>query len=202
MSNSYKEELLQLTHEENWSPIILRTTPDILTKILSYEECMSLAYDLFFKNLRDDDIQDFAVRLFFSIRDTYASDWSRDWKNDAFLGQLCGLTWRYDERYECYKKAYDKLRDPPDSLLLLLAECNSAPGTPSISDGESETYLKRAIAKKLTYEAAIWMRGLARSKNDQEQEKYWDKLSKELEEKNIHTETIMPDILQNKPSTK
>lgn len=198
MNESEKDELLKLIHQKNWSNITKNFSIENLTKTLDFKECMSLAYDLFFKNFHDDDTQDFAVRLFFLIKDNYQFNWDNDWKNDAFLGQLCGLTWRYDERYESYKKAYDKLTDPPDSLLLLMAECNSAPGVPSISDQESEQFLKKAVEKKITYEVAIMLRGLYRSKNEIALENYWNKMCEELDRKNIHTDTIKPDILADK----
>lgn len=169
-----------------------------LVATLDYSECMSLAYDLFFENPENSDFQDFSIKLFFVIRDHFAKKWDTDWKNDAFLGQLCGLTWRYDESYECYKKAYDKLKDPPDFLLLLLSGCNSAPGIPPISDGESEMFLKGALAKKVTYEAAVQMKGLSRIKKNSEQENYWDEMCKELKERNIHTDILIPDVLHSK----
>lgn len=198
MSDLTKEELSKLIHEENWSSITKKNSPESLVEIFDYQECMALAYHLFFKNFRDDHIPEFAVQLLFSIRDKYITEWNNDWKNDVFLGQLCGLTWRYNEEYVCHKRAYNKLKDPPDSLLLLLAGCSGAPGTPPISDQESEIYLKRAIEKKITYESAVMMRGLSRDKNDQKQEKYWDTMCQELKKNNIHTDPIIPNVLKDK----
>ncbi len=198
MNEFEREELLKEMREENWLDITKKFDIKKVTKVLEFKECMSLAYDLFFKNFYDDDIQDFAVRLFFLIRDEYQSNWNDDWKNNVLLGELCGLTWRYNERYECYKTAYEQVVDPSDALLLLLAGCNSTPGIPPISDKEAEEFLKKAIEKKVTYESAIMMRGLYRNKNEKKLENYWDKMCTELKEKNIHTETIKPDILSYK----
>lgn len=186
-----EKNLTDLISHAKWSIITNEFSLADICLSLNFKDSMALAYDLFFKNHYDDEIQDFGVRLFFSIRENYP-EWNIDWKNDAFLGKLCSITWRYDEMYECYKRAYDKLTDPPDSLLLLLASCNSAPGTPPISDEEAEKYLKRAIDKKLTYEAALKMRGVTK---DPMQKNYWDLVMTDLENNNIHTETIIPDIL-------
>jgi hypothetical protein len=54
------------------------------------------------------------------------------------MDPLCEMSWLYDECYLCYKRAYDKLSTPPTELLLLLSDCDSAPGTPPITDEESE----------------------------------------------------------------
>jgi hypothetical protein len=139
-------------------------------------------------------MREFSVKLFFFISSKYPLEWNQDWKNDVFLGQLCELTWRYDERYECYKRAYDRLADPPDSLLLLLAGCNSAPGTPPLNDQEAEKYLNQALKKRATYEAAIMMRNVVRHKNDQTEVERWNRLCGELKLKNVHVESIIPDI--------
>jgi hypothetical protein len=191
-----REELLNLIKDRKSKEIKDISFDDLLA--LGYRECMFLAYDLFAKNLHDSELQEFAAELFFRIRDQFPTEWDMDWKNDAYLGQVCGLTWRYDESYECYKRAYDKLSDPPDVLLLLLASCNSAPGKPPINDDESEFFLKRALAKNVTYEGAINMRGLARNKKDPELEKYWNKKCHDLEKANVHTEVLVPDIFREK----
>lgn len=149
----------------------------------------------FFENPFDDEIQNYAVTLFFSIRQTYLCEWDSDWKNDAFLGKLCGLTWRYDDEYDCYKRALNKTQDAPESLLLLLAGCHNTPdGTMNISDAETEHFLRQAIQKKQTSEAALLMRTLYRKKGDTLQETYWDKAYHELSKKNIHTDEIVPQI--------
>ena len=106
------------------------------------------------------------------------------------------MLWLYDERYLCYKRAYDKLKDPPAELLLLLSNCNSVPGIPPITREEAESYLKKALEKKLTCELAIKMRGLYRQKNNQSQEEYWNQIYKKLEKENVHSNQIIPDILK------
>lgn len=190
-----KEKILTMISEGKWACLASMFSVSNICHVLSYKECMALAYDLFFKNLYNDGLQDFAIKLFVAVSKDYPAEWDGDWKNDVFLGKLCSITWKYDEMYKSYKKAYDRLIDPPDSLLLLLASCNSTPGTPPISNQESERYLKRAIQKKITYEAAIMMRGLAIDKIAKDQEEYWSHMCEELEKQNIHTETIIPDVL-------
>lgn len=191
-----KNRLKHLSDTKQWDLLINEFSVDEVCRLLDYKESMALAYDLFSKNFMSFDSQDFAVRLLFAIKKMHFHEWDLDWKNDVFLANLCSLTYREEAIYQLYKGAYNSLIDPPDSLLLLLAACNSMPpGIPEISDEESEAYLKRAIAKKITFEGAIRMRALARKKNDKEQENYWDYMMSELKNKNIHTEAIIPDVL-------
>lgn len=98
--------------------------------------------------MQDDTTQQFALNLAFEIKNIFKTEWENDWENDVFLGDLCSILWLYEEQYICCKRAYDKLTDPPAALLLLLAGCHSAPGTPPITEEESESYLKKAIEKK------------------------------------------------------
>ena len=109
------------------------------------------------------------------------------------------------ERYVCYKKAYDKLDDPPAELLFLLSDCNSAPGTPPITDQEADLYLKKSIEKKVTSESAFTMRNIYRLKEnklqeDKLQEEYWDQVYRKLENENIHFDQLIPDVLKTPPT--
>lgn len=137
------QEIHKIVAEQAWNLLISRFSPAEICHSLSFEETMRFANDLFYKNMQDHEIQTYAVALAYAIRDQFQDQWNLDWKNDVFLGYLCSMIWRYDEEYECYKRAYDKLSDPSDILLLLLAGCNKAPGKPPITQQESEFYLKR-----------------------------------------------------------
>ena len=188
----------EIISHRNWDLLILNCNPKDVSKISSYPNAMRVLDELLRYNPYDDDFREFAVNLAFAIRKNHRDLWDLDWKNDIFLGSLCCLTWRYNERYKAYKRAYDKLKDPPDSLLLLLAGCNSAPGTPPISDQESEKYLRRAVEKKITYESALRMRALYRENDDKINEDYWNEMCEDLKKRNIHTDRIVPDIFQKR----
>ena len=151
---------------------------------------------LFYDDFQDNEKQQYALKLIFEIKDYFNKDWESDWKNDVFLGGLCEMLWLYDERYLCYKRVYDKLNDPPAELLLLLSNCNSAPGIPPITEEESEFYLRKALDKKLTCEVALAMRSFYNLKKDKLQEEYWDQMYKKLENENVHSEQLIPDVLK------
>lgn len=158
---------------------------------------MHVVEHLFYDDIQDDENQQFALHLALEIKEHFKENWEEDWKNDVFLGNLYEMLCLYDERYFYYKRAYDKLNDPPTELLLFLSNCNNAPGIPPITDEESEFYLKKALETKLTYEVALAMRSFYKLKEDKSQEEYWDQVSKKLKEENIHSDQIIPDILQS-----
>lgn len=183
--------------QKDWHLLIERYSPKEICEVLNFSEAMHLANNLFYDNMQDDLIQQFALNLSFEIKSQFVDQWEEDWKNDVLLGHLCSILWRYEEQYIFYKKAYDKLIDPPDSLLLLLADCNSTPGLHLIDDQTAQEYLIRAIEKKMTYQAALKMRALYRHREDQKMEDQWNEIYQDLKFRNISTQTIIPDILHD-----
>lgn len=181
---------------KRWDLLVKNYSAKEICSELTFQEAMFLVNDIFYSDLQDDELQQFALKLIFEIKNYFKDQWEADWKNDVFLGRLCAVLWRYEEEYIYYKSAYDKLSDPPESLLLLLAGCDS-PETASISQEESENYVTRAIKKKVTYEAALIMKSLCRHKADPQTEEYWDKMCNELKQKNIHTDAIVPEIFRD-----
>lgn len=179
---------------KNWESIILNYSIKDVCRSLNFGEAMQVVKHLFYDDIQDDEKQQYALKLAFEIKDIFKKEWENDWKNDVFLGGLCVMLWLYDERYFCYKKAFDKLEDPPSELLLLLSDCNSAPGIPPITDEESEFYLRKAAEKKLTCEVALAMKTFSRFKKDHMQEDYWDRMYNKLKKENIHSQQIIPDV--------
>ncbi|WP_154017894.1 hypothetical protein [Candidatus Protochlamydia phocaeensis] len=101
---------------------------------------------------------------------------------------------KYDERYEAYKRAYEKAPPPqPSSLLISLAGCYLLPKPPITLD-EAENLAKKALEKELSIEGVVLLRGIYAEKKDQAKFDYWDKVLKEVEEQNIHTQDAWPDF--------
>lgn len=190
-------QIREFISQKKWNLLVANHSVKDVCLTLNFNEAMRLTEELFYDNMQDDAIQQFALSLALEIKKHFKNQWEEDWKNDIFLGNLCSILWLYGEQYICYKRAYDKLKDPPDSLLLLLAGCNFAPEVPPISEQKSEEYLMKALEKKVTSEAALMMRSLYRDKANHKMEEHWDKMYKELEQKNIHTEAIIPDALRD-----
>lgn len=189
-----KTSIKRLISQKNWDPLIVKYSPDELCKILNFSEAMGLVNHLIYDDFRNDDRQQYALKLLHQVKESFSTKWEKDWKNDVFMGDLCCHLYLYDERYFYYKRAYDKLTDPPAELLLCLSRCNSAPGVPPITDQEAEGYLRRSIEKKITYESALSMRSLYRN-GDSDQYKYWDEVYQDLQKKGVHSEYMIPDVL-------
>ena len=185
---------------KQWQQLIDEHTPQSAAQCLSFEEAMSVAYDMFFENFLDSPkIRDFALNLFFAIRKHYIQNWDKDWKNDIFLADLCRIGYKYDECYHCCMRAYKKFNDPPSAILLALAGCYNVP-KPLVSIDEVELWLQQAIQKELSYEAALQLKGIYLDKEDQAQIDHWTKIADEAERNNIHTASCTPDIFKDKPT--
>lgn len=188
-------KIYEFASQKDWSSLITNYSVKDVCTSFNFNEAMQLAEHLFYDDIQDDANQQFALKLVLEIKNNFKSQWKNDWKNEIFLGDLCDMLWLYDERYLCYKRAYDSLSNPPAELLLLLSGCNSAPGTPPITDDESEFYLREAMKKKVTCEGALMMRYLCERIGNKSQEKYWDQTYKKLKKENAHVDQIIPDVL-------
>lgn len=188
--------LFPLIFNKNWTLLTEHHSPREVCLLLNFTEAMWLTKHLFYDDISNDSNQQFALKLALEIKDHFKNDWDKDWKNDVFLGDLCSLLWLYDQQYFYYKKAYDRLKDPPVALLLLLANCYNAPNPPPISKEEAESYLKKSIEKKITFESALMMRTFYENKGEEERVKYWDRMYKKLKDENIHADFIVPDVLK------
>ena len=189
-------EIQELIYQQKLYSVISNYSLKDVCKSLSFSEAMHLVEHLFYDDIRDDEKQKYALRLAFEIRDHFKEDWDRDWKNEVFLGVLCEMLCLYNERYLCFKRAYDKLENPPAELLLRLSGCNSTPDNPPITDEESEFYLKKAMEKRITFEAAFKMKILCLRKGDKSQAEHWDQQSKKLKEVKVFSDQLIPDVLK------
>ena len=66
---------------------------------------------------------------------------------------------KYDERYESYKRAFEKTAAPPPSLLISLASCYLSP-TPLLTLDEAENLAIKALEKELSIEGVTLIRGI------------------------------------------
>ncbi len=186
-------KIKELVFQKDWGELIKNYLPQEICLSLSYNNAMWLTKHLFYDDRSNDENQQFALKLAVEIRKHFIGKWEEDWKNDIFLGDLYSILWLYDEQYDCYKRAYDKLADPPAALLLLLAGCQNAPDPP-ITEEEAESYLRKSAEKKITFETALMMRTLYERKGNPFQVKYWDQIYRKLEQRNIHADLLIPDI--------
>lgn len=196
MGDSTMNPIIKTVFQKDWEALILNYRVKDVCSALNFDEVMRVVKHLFYDDIQDDTKQQYALNLAFEVKEQFKKDWEADWKNDVFLGDLCEMLWRYDDRYVCYKRAYDKLQDPPAELLLLLSNCNSSPGKPPITKEESELYLEKALKKKVTCESALRMRSLYRQKKDKLQEEYWDQMYQKLEKEKVYLDQLIPDVFK------
>lgn len=175
--------------------IVRQYTPKVLADNLSFDEGRILAYKLSCNEELDNDLRYYATELLQELRQIYPNEWSADWKNDVFLGDACYLTMKEEERYEAYKRAYEKARPPPPSLLLSLAGCYHS-CKPTITVDEAEKLVLSALEQEMSLRGIVLLRGIYARKNDQVKFDYWDKIFREVEQKNLHSkDDTWPDIL-------
>ncbi len=185
--------ILNLIHKNDWYTLVKDYNPKTLAQLLPFKEARSLAHKMLFNEKRDDTISVFATELLQEIRQIHSEEWLIDWKNDVFLGDACYMSMMYDEQYEAYKRAFEKTSCPPPSLLISLGGCYLSPESP-ITLNEAEILAKKALDSEMSIEGVVLLRGIYAEKEDQVNFDYWDKVFKEVEIKNIHTQNAWPDF--------
>ncbi len=169
---------------------------DAITRILSFKEGIILAYKMLYNDKWDEDIQNFAVNLLYGIREKYKEEWDSSWTFDAFLGNACNITLRYDERYAAYKRASEKVSPISPSLMVLLAQCYISPGIPPITREEAENLLRESLKQEVTVEGVFLLKRICERKNDSQEVAYLEKVLEEAENKNLHIHDIQPSFLK------
>ncbi len=174
-----------LFHKNLWKDIsTLHTSEDIVSK-LSFKQAMLVAYKLLYNDEWDENLQEFAVQLVYALRKKHPSEWESDWRYDAFLGDACNITLKYDERYEAYKNAVKKCPKPLPELLIKLAQFCYSPGSPPISYEDSIELLKQSIMDHPYKQAASLLKAIYSSKKDFQNECYWAEMHDRIKDENL-----------------
>ena len=196
MKTNDKESIKQIFIQGSWKPLLeSKIDPSDIVSLFNFKDCMHFIPPLLGAKWEDDTLKKYAIKFMRKIKDHFKKEWDADWKNDAYLGVWCSYLFMWDESYQLFKKAYDNLDDPPASLLLRLAQCASAPGTPPIDFLEEERLSKAALEKELTADTAMRMHALSFRKQDLEQKAYWKQMWDKLEADGIYSDPIIPDAI-------
>ena len=164
--------------------LALQFRPYELVNVLPFQDAMRFTNRLLAIDPSYDPLRQYAIELLYAIQKHYPSEWNTSWQHDAYLGDLCAFAYRYNEKYEAYRQAMTKVSPTPPELLVAFARCNSAPGTPPVSENESLKILIE-VARKKPYKDVVRMivKGCyERFNNHPEELRYWEDLYKHLEE--------------------
>lgn len=172
-----------LFDQKKWEDIAMYP-PEEIIKNLGFMNGMLVAYKLLYNEDWNEDLQEFAVKLLFNIKEKYSHEWDLNWRFDALLGLACDITLKYEERFEAYKRACEKAVKPPPELLIELARCCYCPGKPPISYEKSIELLKQSIMEHPYKQAASLLKGIYASKKDAENEEYWSKKMEQIKDEN------------------
>ncbi len=174
-----------LIRHKYWQKLATHFEPQTTARSLPFREGIVTAYKMLFNSEHDDDIRDYAVRLLFAIRDIYNEEWESDLGYDVLLGDACSLTWRYDEKYAAFKRAYDRADPKTPYLLFSLAGCYITPDLPFVTIEQAEAFVKKALEQELSIQAVVLIRGICQTKGDQKGLDYWDEVLEEVEKKQL-----------------
>jgi hypothetical protein len=191
-----KEDISELFKQKNWKEFIYYT-PSKIVRALSYEEAFMTSYYTFSYDFKNESLQNHSMKILFAIREIYPDRWNEDWKNEVFLGDLCVFNRQYDERYDAYLRAYNKVSHPTANLLIHLASCRSCPGVPPVSEEEAKHLLHEAFKLEKSYEAAHALYWLYKDKENSQEAIYWKGVADEAQQNGWQTAEIVPDIIKS-----
>lgn len=179
-----KIPLSELFKNRKLDEILSGYSVEEVIKELDFKDAIKLAWRMLFDDYSNYEQSEFGVNLLFALKEHNPSLWNSDWRYDALLGIACGSHYKYDERYEAFKRAYDKAEkiegDYHPGLLISLASCHDAPGPPRISEDDAIDLVKRAMEQKIYLDGAWELSSLYHTKGDMENHKKWKEIALNL----------------------
>lgn len=193
------EKLSDLINNHNWYQIITKYKPEEVVKELDLQKGIILAYRMLYNREFDEEVQNYAVMLIYEIRKNYSQEWDADWRYDAFLGEACDLTLKYEERFDAYYRASKKTNLNSPSLLVMLAHCYISPGIPPISQKKAEELLLQSLNVEKTIEGVSLIKRIYEQKGDEDKVAYWNRILNDVTKTNARVHDLQPKFLKNIP---
>lgn len=188
-------EIQKAIHSKHWDEILLVCRSEKVPSQVSFADGLRIAYNLLHVHICNDLFREYAVDVLEGLRAMYPDKWNTSWQHDALLGFACNACNKYKERYEAYKRAFDKVSTPPPGLLIELARCYDCPGTPPISYEQAIEWATRAIKSYPYIDGIKLLYRLYFLKNDP-QAMYWYTLWKNMKrEDRVHSPSTAPQFL-------
>lgn len=165
-------------------------SPSVLVDKLGFNNSLSTAYDMLCNEEWDESLQEYATEILEELRKKYPLEWNISWKYDAFLGYAYHITLKYDERYEAYNRAFNKIQPPPPQLLIAMARCCIAPGKPPLTEEEAILLIKEAIKDTLYVEGIELLRGLYKSMGNTKEQQRWERVLENIKDTGTHLPSL------------
>lgn len=164
--------------------------PSELVKQFGFENSLILSKQMLMNEKWDESLQAYAAKLLEEIRKSYPKEWNASWKYDAFLGYAYHILLKYDERYAAYKNALEKIQSPPPELLIAMARCCIAPGTPPLSDEEAISLSKQAIQNVPYVEGIELLIRLYKSAGNVKEQQHWVNVLEKMGKDVLHLPSL------------
>lgn len=164
--------------------------PSDLVNMLEFNSSLNMALNMLNNEEWEESLQKYATEILEAMRNKYPEKWNSSWRFDALLGYAYDIILNYDERYIAYKRALDKTTSAPPQLLIAIARCCIAPGTPPVSEDEAILFAKEAIQVTPYIEAIGLLRGLYKAKGNIEKQKYYETILNKISENGSHLPTL------------
>lgn len=173
---------------------INKYSPHELLTSLSFEEAISTAYNMLYNDEWDESLQEYAANLLEELRKKYPREWNTNWKYDTLLENAYNIIFKHDDRYEAYKRAFDKVHPVPPELLVAIAECCIAPGKPPITREEAISLIKQAMQQTLYIEGVELLIGIYKSLGDTKEQRQWEDILESIKEHGEHLPSLNPAV--------
>jgi tetratricopeptide (TPR) repeat protein len=189
-----QQHIYFLFKSKNFIELINSHSIKEIVQVLSFDDALKLAYNLLYNEKWDENLQEYAIKLLYEIRNIHQNRWNASWEHDALLGLACYIRYKHEERYEAYKKAFDKAENPPPRLLIELARCCICPGRPPISYDEAINLIMNALKEAPYTDGISLLCNIYSLKDDKVKEIYWNNILKKID-KNLNSPSIEPKFL-------
>lgn len=179
-----------------WKGLVQLYPPIELVQLLSFKDALCAAYRMLCNEDWDEDLQEYAISFLYEIRRAYTKEWNSSWQYDALIGYACDIRYRHEERYEAYKRAFDRAVDPPPGLLIEFARCSICPGPPPIPYDQAIGLVMRALQRGPYADGIGLLCNLYSFKWDTQMEEYWRKIL-EKSDHDFRSPSLIPQFIEN-----
>jgi hypothetical protein len=191
-----KIDITEYLTASSWRRLVQLYTPSKLAQLLSFKDALCAAYRMLCNEDWDEDLQEYAISFLYEIRRVYSNEWDSCWQYDALIGYACTIRYRHEERYEAYKRAFDRAVEPPPGLLIEFARCSICPGSPPIPYDQAIGLVMRALQSGPYADAIGLLCNLYSFKWDTQMEEYWRKVL-EKSDHSLRSPSIIPQFIED-----